>query len=621
MFVSRARGRSGRRLKAAVIAALAVAAVFGGLIAATQILGTPSIRLTPSVSLSGNPVTMEVIPPGLIVKDSMFHLNSISFAPVDNPSASTTIGNVTGLTARQTFWSPGNYTITASYTDRGAAGSVSSTLTVLPANFSAGALRYGEEHQYLARNASMLLSNPYGILSIPVGGSFSAIRLNVISLYLSFTSYLNESISNGSFGVSDGLSAVNEAYAVNSTLQIRGTGYANVLVQGFGLNLTAGLNISASSSLYNSLSTNSTLAQADSLTGGISLGYLGTTLNLSAGASSLDSFTSMSPGTTVDLLFQQMVRNGSFRMPEAQARTYVSGTPAQLSMNLSGTSNGYSWKTGPYIPSVGTSMLWVVFQIQPNTTYSVQLASNSSLPFSYGIDEQAESNGTHVGIHMAFNTVGMKAGASELKGAAQPVPPQKDSAAFSAWKSGPLPPINYSLLLPFSLQTAYDYGLNHTTLAGFLAANSNSFVSQATYNYTLSEWSVIFSSTAGAAYSLNVSDIGGYLSASGEGIAWYGTYATPFGSSILQLQSAYSAVRNSSYSRYFSGASGGSPLSSLSFVLNASYLQQISPLLPPPLQHAEFAFVFRTAAGAVAAVDAGNGQLMYLGTGMLKSLV
>ena len=619
--MSRARGRSGRRLKAAVVAALAVAAVFGGLIAATQIFGSPSIRLTPSVSLSGNPVTMEVVPPGLIVKDGMFHLNSISFAPVDNPSASTTIGNVTGLTAMHTFRTPGNYTITASYTDRGTAGSVSSTLTVLPANFSAGALRYGEEHQYLARNASMLLSNPYGILSIPVGGSFSAIRLNVISLYLSFTSYLNESISNGSFGVIDGLSAVNEAYAINSTLQIRGTGYANVLVQGFGLNLTAALNVSASSSLYNSLSTNSTLAQADSLTGGISLGYLGSTLYLGAGTSSLDSFTSLSPGTAVNLLFQQMVRNGSFHMPETQARTYVSGVPAQLSMNLSGTSNGYSWKTGPYIPSVGTSRLWVDFQIQPNTTYTVQLASNSSLPFSYGIDEQSESNGTHVSIHMAFNTVGMKAGGSELKGAAQPVPPHNNSAAFSTWKSGPLPPINYSLLLPFSLQAAYDYGLNHTTLAGFLAANSSSFVSQATYNYTLSEWSVIFSTTSGAAYSLNVSDIGGYLSASGEVVASYGTYAIPFGSSILQLQSAYSAVMNSSYSNYFSGASGGSPLASLSFVLNASYLQQISPLLPPPLQHAEFAFIFRTATGAVAAVDAGNGQLMYLGTGMLHSLV
>jgi hypothetical protein len=222
---------------------------------------------------------------------------------------------------------------------------------------------------------------------------------------------------------------------------------------------------------------------------------------------------------------------------------------------------------------------------------------------------------------MAFNTVGMKAGGSELKGAAQPVPPHNNSAAFSTWKSGPLPPINYSLLLPFSLQAAYDYGLNHTTLAGFLAANSSSFVSQATYNYTLSEWSVIFSTTSGAASSLNVSDICGYLSASGEVVASYGTYAIPFGSSILQLQSAYSAVMNSSYSNYFSGASGGSPLASLSFVLNASYLQQISPLLPPPLQHAEFAFIFRTATGAVAAVDAGNGQLMYLGTGMLHSLV
>ena len=619
--MSQGRGMSGRRLKAAVVAALVLAAVFGGLIAATQLLGSPSIRLTPSVSLSGNPVTMEFVPPGLIVQDSMYHLNSISFAPADNPSASTTIGNVTGLTARQTFWSPGNYTITASYTDRGTAGTVSSTLTVLPANFSAGAVRYGEEHQYLARNASMLLSNPYGIISIPVGGSFSVITLNVISLYLSFTSYLNESISNASFGVTDGFSAVNEAYAINSTLQIRGTGYANVLVQGFGLNLTAELNISASSSIYNSLSTNSTLAQADSLTGGISLGYLGTTLNLSTGASSLDSFTSMSPGTSVNMLFQQMVLNGSFRMPEAQARTYVSGVPARLSMNLNGTSNGYSWKTGQYIPSAATSTLWIDFQIQPNITYSVQLASNSSLPFSYAIGEQTVSNGTHVDIHMAFDTVRMKAGGSELKGTAQPVMPLKNTEAFSTWKSGPLPPINYSLLLPFGLRAAYDYGLNHTTLAGFLAANSNSFVSQATYNYSLSEWSVIFSSTAGAAYSLNVSDIGGYLSASGEVAASHGTYAAPFGSSMLQLQSAYSAVLNSSYSQYFSGASGGSPLSSLSFVLNASYLQQISPLLPRPLQHAEFAFIFRTATGAVAAVDAGNGQLMYLGTGMLQSLV
>ncbi len=619
--MSQGRGMSGRRLKAAVVAALVLAAVFGGLIAATQLLGSPSIRLTPSVSLSGNPVTMEFVPPGLIVQDSMYHLNSISFAPADNPSASTTIGNVTGLTARQTFWSPGNYTITASYTDRGTAGTVSSTLTVLPANFSAGAVRYGEEHQYLARNASMLLSNPYGIISIPVGGSFSVITLNVISLYLSFTSYLNESISNASFGVTDGFSAVNEAYAINSTLQIRGTGYANVLVQGFGLNLTAELNISASSSIYNSLSTNSTLAQADSLTGGISLGYLGTTLNLSTGASSLDSFTSMSPGTSVNMLFQQMVLNGSFRMPEAQARTYVSGVPARLSMNLNGTSNGYSWKTGQYIPSAATSTLWIDFQIQPNITYSVQLASNSSLPFSYAIGEQTVSNGTHVDIHMAFDTVRMKAGGSELKGTAQPVMPLKNTEAFSTWKSGPLPPINYSLLLPFGLRAAYDYGLNHTTLAGFLAANSNSFVSQATYNYSLSEWSVIFSSTAGAAYSLNVSDIGGYLSASGEVAASHGTYAAPFGSSMLQLQSAYSAVLNGSYSQYFSGASGGSPLSSLSFVLNASYLQQISPLLPRPLQHAEFAFIFRTATGAVAAVDAGNGQLMYLGTGMLQSLV
>lgn len=614
--------KSGKRLRAAAVAALAVAAVFGGLIAATQILGSPSIRLTPSVSLSGNPVAMEVVPPGLIVKDGMFQLKSISFAPVGDPSAPTAIGNVTGLTARHTFWTPGNYIITASYTDRGTAGSVSSTLTVLPVNFTTGALKYGEGHQYVARNASMLISNPYGILSFPVGGSFSAVRLNVISLYLRFSAFLNESISSSSFSVNDGFSTPNEAYAINSTLQIRGTGYSDVLVEGIGLNLTAGLNISASSSLCNSLSTNTTLAQADTLTGGMSLGYLGTTLNLSTGGvSSLDSFASMSPGSMVDLLFQHMIQNGTFRMPETQVRSYVSGVPSQLSMNLNGTTNGYSWNTGQYIPSVGTSLLSIYFHIQPNTTYSVQLASNISLPLSYSIDEQAVSNGTYVSIHMDFGTAGMKAGGNALKSTSQPVPPSKSTDAFSAWKQGPLPPVNYSLLLPFQLQTAYDYGMNHTALAGFMAANSNSFVSQATYNYTLSEWSIVFSSASGAAYSLNVSDAGGYMSASGRIIQSYGTYTPPFGSSVLQLQSAYSTVMNSSYSQYFSGTSGISPLSSLSFVLNASYLQQISPLLPPPLQHAVFAFIFRTATGAVAAVDAGNGQLMYLGTGMLPSVV
>ncbi len=610
-----------RRVRAVAVAAVLIAVAFSGVVLVSQLAGAPSIRLTPQVSLCGNPVSIAIIPPGAIVKGSFFQLRTITFAPAADPSSQVTVGNLTSLGGKQTFWSPGRYVVSASYVNGGSAGIVSSTLTVLPVNFTLPALRYGSGASYAAYNASMTISDPYGLYTVPLGGASGA-ELSVISVYLQFSASLNTTVSNSEFQTVDGFSAARDVYAVNSTLHLTGTGYAYVLAGGVGLNLSAAVDISARSDLFNSLAGNSTVGQTDSLAGGLTLSYLGTRLNISSGnGSSLDSFAPSSPAAPVSLILQSLAPNGTFHMPKLQAQSYASVVPPRLDMNLTGSHGGYGWKAGSYVPSLGTSTLDIVFGQGANASYTITLQSNSSFPASYEIDADSAANGVYTQMHALFNSTGKAPGTSLVKADEPSWTPAGPRGNYTDWQSGPLPPINDSSLLTFPIRSAFNYALNSTSLKAYLGSNTNAFVTSATYNFSAPSWSISFASPSGEMFALNVSDIGGKMNASAYAYIGSPPGSSPYGKELLMLHSAYLIAMNSSYASYLEGQSGNLSLSSLSFTFGAAYIPQFSPLLPPPLQHAQFAITLRSSSGALLCIDAGNGQLMYFGNGLFSSLL
>ncbi len=600
-------------MRAVIVVIILAGAAIAGAALIDQAVSTPSLSLGPSTSLTGNPVKIQLVTQGLLLKGSFLQLKSVSFHPQSDSADVQSVPVTNGLSATHIFNHPGRYVVSADYVNAGGHGIVTSVLTVLPSNFTAGGLNYGAQANYTASNGMFSASNPYGIISIPIGSSAAGSTLSVISVGLHLNAWLNSSVSSGNFRTVDGSGTPVSAYAINSTFDLQGNGYANVLAGSLGLNLSASLQLRGNSSLYNSVAGNYTVAQYNNLTARLTVGYLGSSINLLPDASGeIDSFASVSPGSRFSLLFSAIGNNGTFDMPAQQLAKYVSGLPRTLQLNLDGKYGSYDWRTAAYSPSTGMSSLVVNFtQPDLNLTNSITLSSDSGFPAGYGLTGGLSLNGTHALVTLQFNRNAVTSGTSVVGTPARPGNRQYAIGIYSAWNQGPLPPVNDSTILSFSMQSALDYGINKTGISGYLKSYSNAFIISATYNFTVPGWSMTFYSPAGMSYRLNVTDINGTFEAAGSQFSGSLTYAAPFGNSILELQSAIGIALNSSYSHFLAGSNGKPDLRTLTFALQSPCIPQITLFLPPVLNYVPFAYTLTSSGGAVLAIDAGNGQLMY----------
>lgn len=610
----------GTRAGVAIIAILVVVASVTGVLVVGQLVSTPSINIVPSVALTGNPVTIEIVPPGPVVKGSFFTLLSVSYHPDSNPSDIQQLQNISGLTVQHVFSKAGNYTLSASYTNGGNKGSVTAHLTVLPSTFTTGALRYGSSALYQGSNGTFSMSNPFGIFNVPAGSLGTATNLSIINVGMTLTTSLNVSVSNGTMLVEDGLSLARQVYAINSTAHVTGQGYVNALIAGVGLNLSATLSLRASSTTFNSIADNSTVEQKSNLTGELSVGYLGGTIPVvPASSSTVDSF--MQVYSINRLLFASLGNNGTFSMTQQQMNLYRNSLPGEILMNLSGSANGYSWKTGVYEPSLNQSRLAVKFgPLLYNTTYTITLDSLSALPAAYSISQASDNNGTLSHLSVLLSRTSLVEGGKVVNSSGGQGAPA-EQGKYMMWQSGLPPQLNDSSLLPFSLADAYGYASNETNVSSFLSGNPGAFLSYASYNFSKSEWSMTFYSGKGSAFSLTVTLTGSTVTCTSSFIPATPALPSPFGSRILTVASAADIAAGSQYSNLFLNKSGNLSLSTLTFQLRLPYLPAISPFLPPPVQYADFAYVLTSTSGAALAVDGTNGQLIYLVTGLATAVL
>lgn len=609
----------GTRTGVAIVVVLVVASSIGGILFVGQLASTPYIKIAPSVALQGNPVVIEVVPPGPVIKGSFFTLLSVNYYPDSDPSAQQQLQNASGLTFQHVFGKPGKYTIIAGYKNGGSQGTVKGELTVLPSTFTVGPLRYGSSASYHGSNGTLSLSNPFGIYNMPVDSSGLATNLSIINVAMSLTTSMNVSVSGGTFTVQDSFSQPRKVYSINSSALVTGQGYVNALIGGIGLNLSATLSLETTSTTFNTIADNSTVSQKSNLTADLSVGYTSSALHvIPASTSTIDSFTqAYAPDK---LLFSSLGNNGTFSMPAEQINLYRNSLPSGLAMNLSGTANGYAWKTGVFEPSLSDSRLAINFgPLLYNSTYALTLDSLSALPAAYSFSQVSSINGTLTHLSVLLSRYSVVEGGKVVNDTGgHSLPTERGS--YMTWLSGALPQVNDSTLLPFPIRDAYDYAINQTNLTLFLARNPGAFLSYASYNYSRSEWSMTFASVNGSAYSLSITRNGTAETSSPSVSGAPSDLSSPFGSRILTVASAGDIAAGSPYSNYFMNKSGNLSLSTLTFLLRLPYQPAVSPFLPSPVQYADFAYVLTSTAGAVLAIDATNGQLIYLVTGFAQAL-
>lgn len=610
------------RLRSFAVAVIIVLSVIGGAVMVSQFIIQPSMKLTPPVALAGNAVGIKIEPQGLLIKGGFFRLQEVTYWPSADPSAAKQVQSIAGLSASLTIWKPGSYIVQAKYVNAGSAGSITQQLKILPSNFTIGPLRYGSAASYGPGGGSLLVSNPYGILAVPVSAGEINTTLSVVSIGMHLNPWLNITVSNRSFTATDGLSYLHTVYAVNSTLHLEGTGYVLAIASGLGLNLSASLSLNASSTILNLLSGNSTMEQRTNISYVVSVKYLGGAIDISSGSSSgSDLFAQVSATMAGNAMFSAIGVNGSFSMTEGQMIKYSRSVPAVLDMNQSGTHNGYTWKAGAYTPSLTLSTLAVgIDESQFNTTYTVTLGSDNALPVSYAASSTFTVNGTHASIHLLASNRTLAAGTSDVMDVISPAVQEAARGEYSAWQPLPFSQLNDSALIPLSLQDAYSYSMNHTTLSSYISSNSNAFISSAGYNFTLQRWTVNFSSPEGNSYTMIVTAGGGVLNASGSAYTGAPSDGPPSGD-LLELASAFALAASSSYSDHFFAVNGTPSLSSVSFELALPYATPVTPFMPLQQQYSVYAYRLTSGSGAVLAIDCSNGQLMYFTTGAAAGLL
>lgn len=586
-------------------------ATLAGVTVVSQFTVAPSIKLTPSISLAGNPVGISIVPPGLVLAGSFFKLKALTYWPLSDPGSAQRIEPLDGLSVTHVFPVPGTYILEGSYVNGGTAGSITRQLVVLPSNFTAGPLEFGSNASFSASNGSITMSNPYGIFSAPAKAGGVSTTLSILSISMTFGASLETAVSNSAFTARDGLGLAGSVYAVNSTLSVTGHGYVIALAAGFGLNLTASMVMTDSSTLLNSMSGNSTLSQSHSLQAAFAVNYLGGVLNLTTDTTLLvDSYAPLSGGEFWNMMPSELEDSGTFAMPAKQLQLYERSLPAELSMNLSGNYHGYSWKTGAYRPSLNLSTLAVDFNNGSiNASYSVTLASDSAFPASIALNGMSDVNGTHTALSLSLQRTSVTGGTSAVQagGVFSPGVPRGN---YTHWTEVPLLQLNDSALMPFSLQSAYAYALNHTSIASYLSSNSNAFLLTASYNFTLESWEVTMGSPAGNMYALSAAYVNESIEVSGRAYSGTGV-SPPSGGDVLTVASAADIVAHSPYASAFLNATGALAPSSVTFELNMPFMPAPSPFLPPPGGYAQYGYLLVSPSGNRVAVDGSNGQLMY----------
>lgn len=602
-----------KKAKAEILAAVVVVAAVAGIAVAVQLTSHPQLELSPSTSLAGNPVTISVIPPGIIGRGHFFQLRNVTYAPANGTHQPVPVADMNGYTGTQVFNRPGRYVVAASFIYGGTEGKATAQLTVLPSNFSAAALRYGDSAEYRNISGSLTASDPFGIYSVPFQTPVGSSSLSVISIGLQLTGNLSSSVSSSSFEAADALLAQHRVFAVNSTLNLSGTGYVNALAAGIGMNLTAQLRLAVQSESVMTVAGGEAIAQNSSATYSLSLVYGGRTISIVGPTSTLiASFSPVALQLPPRLLFSSLGDNGTFALSQSQMHSYSSHVPPAIDMGLNGTACGYSWTASTFVPGVGTSSLIIgmrnVNGTLPGAYYTLTLDSGSPFPEAYSIHQSGTTGNLTTGVQVDIGGMAAHRGSETVPLTSASAFPEGRGGSYIQW-SAATPPLNDTSVLPVGLASAVENGSSLTSLSGYLAGNGAAFISSASYNYTNRVWYVTFSSPGGNGYLLNVTFANGSVSATGRDVPL--TPEAQPGGGIMTLQSMLSLLRSSPYAPYFLNSSGDLGISDFSFAVNRPYLPVLTPFIPPPSMYAPVEYLLTSNSGATVAFDASGGQLLY----------